>query len=48
MADAHNGIAFVYYRLKQYEQARKHIKIASQLGADVPKELSEAIEEKTR
>jgi Flp pilus assembly protein TadD len=46
MADAHNGLAFVYYKLKEYELAWKHIKIAEQLGADITEELTAAIEDK--
>lgn len=45
MADAHNGLAFAYYKLKEYELAAKHIKMAEQLGADINEELLAAIED---
>jgi len=44
MADAHHGLAFGFYNLKKYDLAWKHIKIAEELGADVPKEQLDAIE----
>jgi tetratricopeptide (TPR) repeat protein len=45
MTDAHNGLAFVLYKLKDYEAAWRHIQIAEKLGADISLELLEAIEE---
>ena len=48
MAGAHNGLAFTYYKLKDYEPAWQHIKIAQQLGAEIPEDLLKAIEKKVR
>jgi tetratricopeptide (TPR) repeat protein len=45
MADAHNGLAFAYYKLKEYELAWKHIKIAEQLGAEIDQGLMTTIED---
>lgn len=45
MADAYNGLAFVFYKLKEYESAWKHIKIAERLGAEINKDILEAIED---
>jgi Flp pilus assembly protein TadD len=44
-ADTHNGLAFVLYKLKDYEAAWRHIQVAEKLGADISQELLEAIEE---
>ena len=46
MSDAHNGLAFGFYKLKNYELALKHIKLAQELGVEIDKELLAAIEDK--
>ncbi len=46
MADAHNGLGFGFYKLKRYDLAWKHIKIAEELGAEITKGLLAAIEDK--
>ena len=43
MGDAHYGLAFSFYKLKNYESAWKHMKIAEKLGVDVTKDQAEAI-----
>ena len=43
IGDAHYGLAFGYYQLKQYNLAWKHIKIAKDLGVEVTKEQLNAI-----
>jgi len=45
-ADAHNGLAYGFYILKNYESAWEHIKLAEELGADIDKKLLDAIEAK--
>jgi tetratricopeptide (TPR) repeat protein len=44
MADAHNGLAYGFYMLKNYASAWEHIKLAEELGADIDKKLLDAIE----
>ncbi|MBN2455981.1 MAG: tetratricopeptide repeat protein [Sedimentisphaerales bacterium] len=46
MADAHAGLGFVLYKLKKYEQAWQHIKLAEQLGGQVSNDLLEAVKDK--
>ena len=46
MADAHNGLAFGFYKLKKYDLAWKHIKIADELGVEIDENLLAAIEDK--
>jgi tetratricopeptide (TPR) repeat protein len=46
MGDAHKGLAFVFYKLKKYDLAAKHIKIAEELGAEIDKQLLRAIKRK--
>ena len=46
MADAHNGLAFSLYKLKKYDLAWKHIRIAEKLGADISEDVLAAIEDK--
>jgi hypothetical protein len=48
MADAHNNLAIVYYRLKKYGLAMEHIKKAEQLGAKINRDLLEAIESRLK
>jgi tetratricopeptide (TPR) repeat protein len=48
MGDAHNGLAFAFYKLKKYKLAAKHIKIAEESGAEIDKNLLDAIERKLR
>jgi tetratricopeptide (TPR) repeat protein len=48
MGDAHNGLAISYYKLKKYDLAWHHIKIAEELGVEITKDLLEAIEHKLR
>jgi len=43
MGNAHYGLAVGLYKLKQYELAWKHINIAKKLGAEVSKDLLNAI-----
>ena len=43
VGDAHYGLAFGYYQLKQYGLAWKHIKIAQNLGVQVTKDQLDAI-----
>ena len=45
-ADAHKGLAVVFYRLEQYESALRHLEKAGQLGADVDEGLRKAIKRK--
>ena len=44
MGDAHNGLAYCYYRLSKFEPALKHIKTAQELGVKVDPKLVAAIE----
>ena len=46
MGDAHHGLAFGFYKLKKYDLAAKHIKIAEQLGVEIAKDLLAAIKGK--
>ena len=46
MADAHNGLAYGFYMLKNYGSAWEHIKIAEELGAEIDEKLLKAIEAK--
>jgi Tfp pilus assembly protein PilF len=48
MGDAHNGLAFAFYKLKKYELAAKHIKVAEELGVEIEKNLLRAIKKKLR
>ncbi len=48
MGDAENGLAIAYYKLKKYDLAWYHIKIAEELGAEVPKDLLAAIEDEVK
>jgi len=48
MSGAHNGLAFAFYKLKKYDLAAKHIKIADKLGADIDPDLLAAIEDKLK
>jgi len=44
MADAHNALAYVYYRLNEYETAYQHIITAKKLGAQIDRRILHAIE----
>ena len=46
MGNAHSELAFIFYRLKNYNLAWKHIKIAEQLGAEIDENLIAAVEDK--
>ncbi|GAG91197.1 unnamed protein product [marine sediment metagenome] len=46
MADAHNGLAFGFYKLKEYDSAWRHIIIADELGTEIDENLLAAIEDK--
>jgi len=48
MSDAHSGLAIAFYRLKKYDLAWHHIKIAEELGVEIEEDLLEAIEDKLR
>jgi tetratricopeptide (TPR) repeat protein len=48
MSNAHYGLAVALYKLKRYEQAWEHIKIAKELGVDVPKDLFNDLKNKQR
>jgi tetratricopeptide (TPR) repeat protein len=48
MGDGHNGLAYGFYRLKKYDLAFRHIKIAEELGIEIDKNLLGAIEKKLR
>jgi hypothetical protein len=48
IGDAHYGLAFGFYQLKNYKLAWKHIKIAQQLGVEVTKDQLKAIESRLR
>ncbi|MHC4363712.1 MAG: hypothetical protein ACYSTZ_12875 [Planctomycetota bacterium] len=48
MGDAHNGLAYGYYRLKKYDSAWAHIKVAEELGIDLDKELVAAVKKRLR
>ncbi len=43
IGDAHYGLAFGYYQLKNFELSWKHIKIAQQMGVEIPDEMLKAI-----
>ena len=43
IGDAHHGLAYGLYMLKQYDRAWKHIQLAKKLGADVSDEQMRAI-----
>lgn len=43
IGDAHHGLAYGLYMLKQYDQAWKHINLAKELGAKVSDDQIEAI-----
>ncbi|MCD6393764.1 MAG: tetratricopeptide repeat protein [Planctomycetes bacterium] len=45
MADAFKDLVYVYYRLEEYEKARQNLARAHNLGAEVDRELTSAIEE---
>lgn len=46
IGDAHNGLAFGFYKLTEYDLAWRHIIIADELGAEIDENLLAAIEEK--
>jgi Tfp pilus assembly protein PilF len=46
MGDAHNGLAYSYYRLKRYDLAWRHLLLAEELGFEIDKELQRAIKRK--
>jgi superkiller protein 3 len=46
MGDAHNGLAYSYYRLKRYDLAWRHLQLAQELGVEIDKELEQAIKRK--
>jgi tetratricopeptide (TPR) repeat protein len=46
VGDAHNGLGFGFYKLKEYDLAWKHIKKAEELGVDVAEDLLAVIEDK--
>jgi tetratricopeptide (TPR) repeat protein len=46
IGDAHHGLAYGLYMLKQYDRAWKHIQLAKKLGADVSDEQMRAIASK--
>ena len=46
MGDAHNGLAYSYYRLKRYDLAWRHLRQAQELGVEIDKELERAIKRK--
>jgi tetratricopeptide (TPR) repeat protein len=48
MGDAHNGLAYCYYWLEDYDLAWEHIKTAERLGAGIDKKLLTAIKSKRR
>jgi len=48
IGDAHHGLAYGFYRLKNYELAWKHIDLARKLGVQVPNEEIEAIRSQLR
>ncbi|MHC4623055.1 MAG: tetratricopeptide repeat protein [Planctomycetota bacterium] len=48
MGDAHNGLAYGFYRLKKYDLAWEHIQLAEELGVDVDKKLVAAVKSRVR
>ncbi|HUT30531.1 MAG TPA: tetratricopeptide repeat protein [Sedimentisphaerales bacterium] len=46
MGDAHNGLAYAFYRLKRYDMAWRHLQLAQELGVEIDKELEQAIKRK--
>jgi len=46
MGNAHNGLAFGFYKLKKYKLAWHHIKIAEELGVEIDKNLLDATKDK--
>ena len=48
MGDAHNGLAYGYYRLEKYNLALEHIRIAQELGVAVDEKLLAAIQDRVR
>ncbi len=48
IGDAHNGLAFGFYKLKKYDLAGKHIKIAEELGVEIDEDVLAAIKNKLR
>ncbi|MFA5251958.1 MAG: tetratricopeptide repeat protein [Phycisphaerae bacterium] len=48
MGDAHNGLAFAFYRLEKYDLAWQHIKTAEKLGVEVSKDMLAAIEKEMK
>ena len=45
LADAHKGLAFCYYQLRDYKLAWEHLQKAKGLGAQINKDLVDAIEQ---
>ncbi|MHC4558781.1 MAG: tetratricopeptide repeat protein [Planctomycetota bacterium] len=48
LGDAHYGLALGFYRLKKYDLAWKHIKIAQELGVEVTEDQLNAIKSRLR
>ncbi len=46
IGDAHSGLAYVFYQLKKYDLAWKHIQVAEKLGSEVSKDLLNSIKKK--
>ena len=45
LADAHKGLAYCYYQLRDYKLAWEHLQKAKELGAQINKDLVDAIEQ---
>jgi tetratricopeptide (TPR) repeat protein len=48
IGDAHHGLAYGLYMLKQYDLAWKHINLAKRLGAEVSEEQMRALESRVK
>jgi len=48
MGDAHNGLAYSYYRSRKYDLAIKHLRAAEKLGIEIDNKLLAAIEKKLK
>lgn len=48
LGDAHHGLAYGHYMLRQYDLAWKHINLAKKLGAEVSEEQMRAIESRVK
>jgi tetratricopeptide (TPR) repeat protein len=48
IGDAHHGLAYGLYMLRQYDRAWKHIQLAKKLGAEVSDEQMRALESKVK